>query len=74
MVGDPVGTREREVTAAEQIFREALQQIAGATPTSHRRQIDQLTDAVKWRQGIARDALARADRLLDDEPVEQETT
>lgn len=40
---------------------ETLEQIAGPTPTSHRKTVDQLNDAVKWRQGIARDALARLD-------------
>jgi hypothetical protein len=37
---------------------EALRQIAGPSPRSHRPEVEQLRDAVKWRQGVARDALA----------------
>lgn len=48
---------ERQASEIERL-REALRQIAEPTPTSHRREVDQLRDAVKWRAGIARDALA----------------
>lgn len=44
-----------------ELLRVALTEIAGPTPTSHRKTVDQLTDAVKWRQGVARDALVRDD-------------
>jgi hypothetical protein len=41
---------------------EALRQIAGPSPRSQRPEVEQLRDAVKWRQGIARDALVAIER------------
>jgi hypothetical protein len=47
------------VRSAEDVERlvEALRRIAGPSPRSQRPEVEQLRDAVKWRQGIARDAL-----------------
>lgn len=53
----------RRMAALEAALREAeiaLKEIAGPSPRSTRPNVEQLTDAVKWRQGIARDYLARA--------------
>ncbi|MDQ5822213.1 MAG: hypothetical protein M3540_12300 [Actinomycetota bacterium] len=54
---------------ALQLQREALEQIAGPTPTSHRKTDDQLTDAVKWRRGMARDAIVKSDAALAPVPA-----
>jgi hypothetical protein len=55
-----------ELWEALGIASSALEQIAGDAPTSHRRALDQLRDSVKWRQGIARDALVKIERTLDE--------
>ena len=44
---------------------ETLELIAGPSPRSHRIEVEQLRDAVKWRQGVARDALASAPKEID---------
>lgn len=53
--------RIKDLEEQLEAVRQVLEQIAGPTPTSHRKTVDQLTDAVKWRQGMARDALTRLD-------------
>lgn len=56
----PLGECHACVLEAEkERLREALEAIAGPSPRSTRPEVEQLRDAVKWRQGVARDALVR---------------
>ncbi len=49
----------RRLKDQNQRYEKTLAEVAGPSPRSQRKEVEQLRDAVKWRQGIARDALAR---------------